>query len=88
MPEMLGVPWIKLCKTQVSAVCGVDRGLSERVRDRCCPRGGLAANGTGSRIQAPVGHLRSVTLPTYWCGVSVNTRMALGDNDVGSDRTL
>ena len=52
MPEMLGVPWVKLrsnfCKTQVSAVCGVDRGSSERVqvidagRDAAWPRMGLA----------------------------------------------
>ena len=50
MPEILGVPWVTLCKTQVSAVsclwC-VDRGSSMRVsidaaREVAWPRIGLA----------------------------------------------
>ena len=42
----------------------------------------LTANGTGSRIQALMGHLWSGTVPAY-CGVSVDTRVALGDGDAG-----
>ena len=47
----------------------------------------LAANATGSRIQAPMGHLRIGAVPTYYW-VSVDTRMTPGDDDVGRNDTL
>ena len=42
----------------------------------------LAANGTGSRIQAPMGHVRNGAEPKNR-GVSEDTRMALEDDDDG-----
>ena len=43
-------------------------------------RGGLAANGTGSQTWDPMGHLRNGAVSKY-CGVSMDTQMALGDSD-------
>ena len=48
---------------------------------------GWHMNGTGSRIQALMSPLRSVAVPTYY-GVSVGTRVALGDDDIGRWDTL
>ena len=46
------------------------------------PRGGLTANGADSRIQAPMGRPGSGAVPVC-CGVSVDIRMALGDDGIG-----